>query len=621
MLAEGGVHLRRASETEVWPEMVRLAARAPRIGTTDRARDRFLSGDRVEGVREEIRASWRRSRLFGADPSDLHPPYDPLFDPESPLLRAASPVLVRLGDQVAGEAVAVILSDAVGRIVARRTGEHTLLKALDGLEAAEGFVYSEDATGTNGLGTAIETGHPISVVGGEHFADRLISLTCVGVPIIHPITRRLAGVIDLTCRATETNGLILPLVQHAADDIAERLCLQHGTADRALLLHFQQVSRSASIGVMALNDRCTISNPTASRLLAGIDHSIVSELAGRAVSENAAGDRELALPGSRVVKLHVAPVIDDGAPIGALVTVRAASSDGSDADRARADVPDRSPPGTVGHSAVWRLCCERSWRAVKNGQPIVLSGEPGVGKAELAHALHRALWGGDAPFVVVDAATARLDGERSWASTIARRTMTGPSGTLVVRNLHMLTPSLSRALRSTWDRLVRRGWRFVGTETRLPDDGAPVRSTNGLLIEVPPLRERLTDIPALVTALAERRAEEIGRHREISVEIVQLFQRLTWPGNIAQLAATIDGFLAQPTTAPVRVAELPPELLQTVACRPLTRLECAEVHTILNTLRETAGNRTAAANILQISRTTLYRKLRDVGIDLANITF
>jgi transcriptional regulator of acetoin/glycerol metabolism len=601
--------------------MVRLAARAPCTRTTDRARDRFLSGDRIEGVRDEIRASWRRSHLFGADPSDLHPPYDPLFDPESPLLRAASPVLVRLGDQVAGEAVAVILSDAVGRIVARRTGEHTLLNTLDGLHAAEGFVYSEDATGTNGLGTAIETRHPISVVGGEHFADRLVDLTCVGVPIIHPITRQLAGVIDLTCRATATNGLILPLVQHAAEDIAGRLCLQHGASDRALLLHFQQASRSASIGIMALSDRCTISNPTASRLLAGIDHSVVSELAGRAVTENATIDRELALPGCRVVKLHVAPVHDEGTPIGALITIRAASDDGSGAGRTRADVPGRSPPGMIGHSAVWRMCCERSWLAMKNGQPIVLSGEPGVGKTELAHALHRAAWGDDAPCVVMDAATARLDGELSWVSAIARRTMPAAPGTLVVRNLHTLTPSLSRALRSTWDGLVRRGWRFIGTETRLESEGAPVRSTVGLLIEVPPLRERLTDVPALVNALAARRQDETGRHREISAEIVQLFQRLTWPGNVAQLAGTIDGFLAQPTSGPVRLAEFPPELLRTVACRPLTRLECAEVHTILNTLRETGGNRTEAAHILQISRTTLYRKLRDVGIDLANITF
>lgn len=602
--------------------MVRLAARVPGTRTTtDRARESFLSGDRVEGVRDEIGASWRRSRLFGADPSDPHPPYDPLFDPESPLLRAAAPVLARLGDQVAGEAVAVILSDDVGRIVARRTGEPTLLKALDGLDAAEGFVYSEDATGTNGLGTAIETRRPVSVVGSEHFADRLVSLTCVGVPIIHPITRQLAGVIDLTCRATETNGLIRPLVQQAAEDIAERLCLQHGASDRALLVRFQQASRSASIGVVALNDRCTISNPTASRLLAGVDHGVVSELAGRAVAENATDDRELALPGSRVVRLRVAPVYEDGIPIGALVTVRAVSSDGSEVGRGRADVPGGSPPGMIGHSAVWRMCCQRSWRATKDGQPIVLSGEPGVGKAELAQALHRAVWGDGAPCVVLDAATARLEGERSWVGTMARRTVSAPSGTLVVRNLQTLTPVLARALRSTWDGLARRGWRFIGTETRLENERAPGRCTVGFLIEVPPLRERLTDVPALVTALAARREAETGRHREISAEIVQVFQRLTWPGNIAQLAETIDGFLAEPTSGPVRLAEFPPELLQTLASRALTRLECAEVHTILTTLRETGGNRTEAATILQISRTTLYRKLRDVGIDLANVTY
>lgn len=600
--------------------MVQPARPSSCAGTAGRARDRFLSDGHVDGVRQEILASWRRSRLLGADPSQLRPPYEPASDMQSPLLSAASPVLARLSEQLSGEDVALILSDSEGRIVARRTGEHDLLRTLDHLEAAVGFVYSEDATGTNGLGTAIETRRPIEVVGADHFAERLTNLTCVGVPIIHPITQQLAGVMDITCYAARTNGLLLPLVSQAAGDIAERLGLQRSIAERALLLQFQRAARASSHGILAVGDRCVMSTPAASRLLAGIDRGVLWEWAGQAVYNNAANEQELDIPGACVLRVHIVPVHDGGTPIGALIEVRPTRC-ASETDSASGDSPGRSPPGLIGHSTVWRRCCERAWRAAQTTEPIVLAGEPGVGKTVLATALHRTLWNNDAALVIVDGDTARLQGETAWLSTIQRQSTGAAPGTLLVRNLQSLRPSLIRVLRSTAADLQHRGWRFIGTEVRLPETRLSTTAVNGRVIEVPPLRERLADLPALVADLTTRSAAATGRHREIDAEVVQFFQRLTWPGNIAQLARTIDGVLAEPTTAPVRITELPAELLQTVARRQLTRLECAEIHTILATLREMDGNRKEAAKILQISRTTLYRKLRCAGIDLARVTF
>jgi transcriptional regulator of acetoin/glycerol metabolism len=70
----------------------------------------------------------------------------------------------------------------------------------------------------------------------------------------------------------------------------------------------------------------------------------------------------------------------------------------------------------------------------------------------------------------------------------------------------------------------------------------------------------------------------------------------------------------------VQVHDLPPDVLATVASRPLSRLEQLEFTEIMATLAKTKGNRVQAATLLQMGRTTLYRRLRSFGID-PEITF
>lgn len=597
--------------------MEQSAAQWPRPRAVDRARSQFFTGDRfdVDGVRDEILRSWRRSRLLGADPSpsEWELPYDPRFDRESPLLRAATPVLDRLAEHLTGEDAALILSDRDGRIVARRVGEHSLLHELDHINAAEGFVYSEDNAGTNGLGTAIETGHPIEVVGSEHYAERLAELTCIGIPLTHPVTRQLVGVMDITCPAKRTNTLLRPLVAQAAHDITERLYMQRNVGERALLRHFMQASRSCARGVVAINDHCMISNATASRMLVGIEHGLLWEQVGGVLRYDAPCDLELETPAGHPVRLRIVPLRDGSVPVGVLLEVRLTPM----TDSWRAAPGEEAPPlpGLAGHSAAWRTCCADAWRAARNTGEITLIGEPGTGKSALATALHQALRTGR-PLVVAEGGTACLNSPSSWLTAIRDRVAASVPGTLVVRDLQLLSPALTRSLRSMLRDLRQSGWLLIATETLAGEGHAA--AVPEMRVEVPPLRERLGDIPALVAEFTGRHVGVPGHRREISPEVVRTFQRMTWPGNVAELKALVDSLCAPGRNGQVRVSEIPGELLCTASRRPLTRLERAEVHTILATLRATRGNKKEAAALLGISRSTLYRKLRSVGIDLGD---
>src|SRR5215831_11232725 len=124
------------------------------------ARVRFLAAEAVDQsvVRKPILASWRRSHHahVAADHIDLSYLQEP--DLETTLARAADPVLRRLREQLDGQPISIILTDADGLVLARLTADHDLERALDSVMLAPGFSYSEARVGTNGIGTALEAG-------------------------------------------------------------------------------------------------------------------------------------------------------------------------------------------------------------------------------------------------------------------------------------------------------------------------------------------------------------------------------------------------------------------------------------------------------------------------------
>src|SRR5487761_438776 len=165
------------------------------------ARDRFLAAEPVDRkvVREPILASWWRSRdwRIAADRIDLSYLREP--DLETTLARSAAPVLRHLHEQLDGQPISIILTDAGGIVLSRLTADHDLERYLDGVKLAPGFSYAEEKVGTNGIGTALESGGPAHVFGHEHYAEHLEGLACAGVPIHDPVSGKTVGVIDLTC--------------------------------------------------------------------------------------------------------------------------------------------------------------------------------------------------------------------------------------------------------------------------------------------------------------------------------------------------------------------------------------------------------------------------------------
>jgi DNA-binding CsgD family transcriptional regulator len=292
---------------------------------------RALSGalaghDVPDGVRPEIGASWRRSTAAGLDPGHFEVPFDPLSEDHGPLREAAAPVLDQLVTDVGDARVAFILTNQRGQVLDRRVSAGSLASRLDAILLAEGFVYGEEAVGTNGIGTALANRGGTVVNGHEHFADALTRFVCAASPIVDPISRQTVGAIDLTCIADEGSALMLPFARRAARDIEQRLLDSAGVADRIVLQRFLQERKRAKGPIVVVTPRSMITNAAADRLLRDGDEASLREWARLHASAPALGPATVMLTNGTAVTVHAETVLDGASPVGTVLRLRVAST-------------------------------------------------------------------------------------------------------------------------------------------------------------------------------------------------------------------------------------------------------------------------------------------------------
>jgi hypothetical protein len=215
------------------------------------ARDLFLAAQPVDRavVRDQILASWWRSRecRVAADRLDLS--YLGAPDLDTPLALAAEPVLRSLHEQLDGQPISIILTDATGLVLRRLTGDRDLERKLDAVMLVPGFSYAEDVVGTNAIGTALKSGGPVHVFGHEHYAEQLVGLACAAVPLSDPVSGKTLGVIDLTCWRRDADPLLLSLVKSTADQLGR--ALTEASNDRELRLLREHTRASRHTGGLA----------------------------------------------------------------------------------------------------------------------------------------------------------------------------------------------------------------------------------------------------------------------------------------------------------------------------------------------------------------------------------
>jgi transcriptional regulator of acetoin/glycerol metabolism len=583
--------------------------------TLAKARERFLTAQPVapNQVREAILASWWRSRQsnVAADHIEMNYVRDP--DLDTPLTRNALPVLRDLYEYLKGQPVSLILTDASGVVLARMTGDHDLERHLDGVKLAPGFSYSEDAVGTNGIGTALEVGRSAYVFGHEHYAEYLEDLACAGVPIQHPVSGKTIGAVDLTCWRKDADSLLIALVNTTADQITRAILDDSSAREVRLMQEYLRACRHTTGIVLALSNDMVMMNEYARQVLGPGDQAALVGQAADVMSSHHTDAVAVELPSGLRARLYCRPVHGADQMAGGVVHVKLLEP----AIRAapEAVTAAKTPmflPGLVGSGPLWLRVCRQVETVYDSGEWLALDGEPGVGKLALVRAVHQRR-NPAGRFHVLEAAEAT---GQDWLVRM-RRELADGDGSLVIRHVDQLNArqlnALSNALHEARSADPRPAlWVAVTLGLGAQDENlVKLLRSFPSTVELPPLRHHIEDLNELVPFFLAK----LGRHGRLacSPEAMQLLLRSSWPGNAKQLWQVLRKVVQHRRTGLIQPGDLPPECW-TVSRRLLSPLESMERDAIVQSLLDHEGNKAKAAESLGMSRATIYRKIHEYGV-------
>jgi hypothetical protein len=209
------------------------------------AHDAATKGGSHGGVRRMIFESWRRSLIAGADSEMRMAPLvfdgDDIGDARSVHpLRDHVAMLRGILQAVADEAVHLMVIADVGGTILWSEGPRDVRREAGRVGLSDGFCWSEEAVGTNGIGTALTERAPAYVYSAEHLARCLHPWSCVGAPITDPDSGEVIGCVDVSATATSLHPAAVALVEAAARLTEAQLALDMTARDESLRARYER---------------------------------------------------------------------------------------------------------------------------------------------------------------------------------------------------------------------------------------------------------------------------------------------------------------------------------------------------------------------------------------------
>jgi transcriptional regulator of acetoin/glycerol metabolism len=608
------------------------------------------------GVRAEILASWQRSRRHGVDPDRLTARF--AGHPAFPSLATACAEEVfddffKLNGEVGAS---LILADAAGTVRARRDGEDSLARLLDGVLLIPGYDCSERAVGTTAASVALHERADIVIGGPEHYHSRLTFLSCAASLVPDPRLETACGAVVVAGHQSagyqsagyqspgHQAALVLPLARMLAQRVADRMADEPHRRSRVILERFSRYGERDGEWVLATDGDWVVSNAGARRLEPG-DLRCLSDLALAGLSVTEFAGKHVDLPSGGCAEIATEGVYLSGNLIGCVLSGGPASS-GRPAVLPEAVRRQGSHVAPTAHrdyaedlrrsASLRKVHAEARIRAnqelltpvlrarqevaasLRQGRNHLLIGEPGVGKRTLANAQFRqACPQGRA--VVVSCATfeAGSGAAREDPVTSLLHSSHHHPRLLLLTGIDGLTPLAARRLDESLRPLVALPSPplvIACLDTPAVDATRPY----GLLLRhfhqitrMPALRYRNDEIGDL--ALSILRDLAVRRSLRLSLQVIRVLEGYAWPGNISELQDVLRYVVARKPVGEIQPPDLPRLCFQREP-RKMSMLEAAQCDAIIHALYEARGNRYKAAAMLGIARSSLYRKIDAFGI-------
>nr|TFB76481.1 Fis family transcriptional regulator [Cryobacterium glaciale] len=547
-------------------------------------------------VPQEIRniglvESWQRSQAALGAPGNVGPvPHVPEALLDEHLLAMLGAPMNRFAEDLEGTGLALLLADSRGQILQRWSEDRQSRSHLDRVGTVRGAVLAENVVGTNGVGTVVATGASVQIRGTEHFADMYQDAVCTGAPVLHPITRKLLAVITLSCDMTPRSDLLKPLVKSLTAQLEQHLMSVEQPGAREMFSVFLDLSRKQNSPVVAFGPQGALIQSSTAHQLNAHDMNLLRSLG----QEDRPSGRYLVELSSGLTQLDLT-MVGQGNNV---VVV------GAQAARKTPSRPTPPAPRMAGRSPEWLAVVNHIDKLRSLNTPVILVGETGVGKTSLALGIPYKAGTVPGSMTLIDAAERHIVGTRQWLGRVIEATQARTE--IVIRGIETLDKPALDGLRSLLDtRQPTAPLLLTLTADSLTDAEQFERRFDVKSVWIPPLRDRTDDLPDLWRTLADAVAP--SAKLELTDRTKELLRAYSWPGNVKELRQLIIGLAARGKSGAIQPTDLPTPMQ---SAKTLTLIERMELEAIRKALQQASGNRVKAADILGISRATVYRKMK-----------
>jgi transcriptional activator for dhaKLM operon len=576
------------------------------------------------------------------------------------LISVSLPYMEDIYQFIEGSGCAILLTDKTACVL-NMVGDVSGMDMVDELNLGPGSYWSEGYLGTNALALTLRLTMPVQVVGPEHYFGSLHHLVTTAAPI-HEAKGRIIGTLSIVGPVKTATSHTLALISGAARAINNQLQASLYLEEANLrLTEVNTVLETIEEGVIAWDgeSRITLINSSACRMLGLSAPSVLGQPLSFVLplptqwQEAVRTHRRLAnvettfeINGratTTIASLH--PIAEGNAsPVGYMAIFRSLgqksqlveSRSSNSSSLTLDDLPTQSP-------AMQRVL-RQAQTAAKGTAAVLLRGEGGVGKTLIARAIHNAGERRDRPFMAINCRAiphALLSQEfLGYEKTGARNGRPSKfemthGGTLFLGQIESLSLEMQAALLH----IIETGTVMrIGGNQPIPVDVRIIAASSADLeqavaeenfigqlyyrfnifnIKIPPLRDRLEDIPLLAERFFKRMEEGDDSPVYIDEDVMAVLYRYPWPGNIRELENVLERAGYHSHDGIIRPLDLP-EVVRSgrvmVATspqpQPIISIAEAERKAIVRAGRACQGHMSEMAHYLGISRTTLWRKMK-----------
>jgi sigma-54 dependent transcriptional regulator, acetoin dehydrogenase operon transcriptional activator AcoR len=542
------------------------------------------------------------------------------------LLAVAGPEVESLFLRLVDSEYLVSLASPQGAMMLFRCDYH-FLSDMSNFGVLPGSVWTEERQGTNGVGTCLRVGKPVTVVGNQHYGSAVQSLTCLVAPVFGKFGA-VESVLNVTTpRAGDdrTNRVVQDIVERSARRIENRYFgrIYQKNAILRLAKDREDVDL-AEEGQLAVDENGLVVAGTS--FVARLTGCSADDLIGKKIedvfdlnvrlSELASGKPVPFLMNGKTIHAAFTTATDRvrNYRTSEFATVHPTSHQSLLPVVHKVNLPlpeSRLDPMTL-------MLLDRAKKLLGAGLPLVITGESGTGKSIFAHIAARRCFGENGVIVEVDCAA-----RSGTAIAAAVEELSSPdvSGTLILDRLSELDESGQVALLAALENnsclaTGRVGVIAVTTANleHMVRDGTMradlFHRLNGGAIELPSLRTN-PDLHSAIRDLLQLELVALGKPDLKLCEQARLvLENYHWSGNKRELRHALRHAVALADGKTIELDHLPAEIVAEIAGKDLTARSQAEASRIEAALRFNGGNVSTTARHLGVSRATLYRKIQ-----------